>query len=140
VIAELAEYRSKEVFFRKAFVLKSASITEAAVWWKGICYGSKLAKSAVSTLSMPPTSEATERSFSTYSIVHTAKRNRLTQETAGNLSYIAHNLKLLRNAGDSPSKGTEHCWDGECQDQEQQKVTVMESLRNRRKSTTTAAT
>jgi hypothetical protein len=112
VIAELAEYHSKKGFFGKAFVLKSASVTEAAVWWKGVCYGSKLAKVAVSVLSMPPTSAATERSFSTYSIVHTAKRNRLTQKRAGNLSYIAHNLKLLRNAGDSPTNGTEHGRDG----------------------------
>jgi hypothetical protein len=38
VIAELAEYRSKEVFFfGKALVLKSASVNEAAVWWKGVC-------------------------------------------------------------------------------------------------------
>jgi hypothetical protein len=120
VIAELVEYRSKEGFFGKAFVLKSASVTEAAVWWKGVCYSSKLAKVAVSVLSMPPASAATERSLSTYNIVHTTKRNRLTQERAGNLTYIAHNLKLLRNAGDSPSKGTEHGRDGECQDQEQQ--------------------
>jgi hypothetical protein len=76
VIAELAEYRSKEGFLGQAFVLKSVSATEAAVWWKGVCYGSKSAKVAVSILSMPPTSAATERSFSTYSIVHTAKRNR----------------------------------------------------------------
>ena len=36
------------------------------------------------------------------------------------MTYIAHNLKFLRNAGDSPSKGTEHGRNGERQDQEQQ--------------------
>jgi hypothetical protein len=120
VIAAVANIAAKEAFSEKTFVLKSASVNEAAIWWKEDCYGSKLAKVAVSVLSMPPISAATERSFSTYSIVHTAKRNRLTQERASNLTCIAHNLKLLRNVCYSPSKGTEHGRDGECQDEEQQ--------------------
>jgi hypothetical protein len=67
LIAELAEYRNKEGFFRKAFVLKSVSVTEAVVWWKWVCYGSKLAKVAISTLSTAPISAAMERRFSIYS-------------------------------------------------------------------------
>jgi hypothetical protein len=65
MIAELADYRSKEGFFGKAFVLKSASLTDTAVWWKGVCYGSELTNVAVSILSVPPISAATGRSFST---------------------------------------------------------------------------
>jgi hypothetical protein len=53
------------------------------------CYGLKLAKVAVSVLSMPPTSEATERNFSTKNSIHIARqRCRLTQERPGQLTYV----------------------------------------------------
>ena len=35
-----------------------------------------------------------ERTFSNYGNVHTNKRNRLTTERAGRLTYVAHNLQL----------------------------------------------
>jgi hypothetical protein len=40
------------------------------------CQGLKLAEVAVSVLHMPPTSEATERNFSTYGIVYTARQKK----------------------------------------------------------------
>ena len=43
---------------------------------------------------MPASTAATERIFSKYGNVHTNKRNRLTTERAGRLTYVAHNLKL----------------------------------------------
>ena len=55
VVAELAEYRSREGFFGKAFVLKSATVMRL-FGEKRVCYDSKLAKVAVSVLMMPATS------------------------------------------------------------------------------------
>src|SRR5258705_5402187 len=94
VIGELAQYRAKENVFGKAYVIKSATAVDAVTWWKGTCFGLKLGRVATRILTMPPTSAATERSFSTYSIVHTAKRNKLTVERAGKLTYVYHNIKL----------------------------------------------
>jgi len=37
-----------------------------------------------------------ERTFSSYGNIHTAKRNRLTNDRAGKLVYINHNLRLLK--------------------------------------------
>lgn len=96
ILSELAKYRAKEDFFGKSYVLKSVGSVSASTWWKGICIGSKLAKIAITVLSMPATTAATERSFSTYGIVHTARRNRLTTERSGKLAFLAHNLKLLK--------------------------------------------
>lgn len=45
-------------------------------------------------MKLPATSAACERSFSTYSAIHTSKRNRLTNDRAAKIVYIAHNLKL----------------------------------------------
>lgn len=49
---------------------------------------------AVALLSLRPSSAATERTFSKYSFIHTKKRNKLTKERAGKLTYIACNLTL----------------------------------------------
>jgi hypothetical protein len=56
--------------------MKAASVTGATLWWKGMCYGSKLAKVAVSILGTPATSAAMESSFITYRILHMARRNK----------------------------------------------------------------
>jgi hypothetical protein len=56
--------------------MKFANVTGATLWWKGMCYDSKLAKAAVSIFGMPPTPAATESSFITYRILHMARRNK----------------------------------------------------------------
>jgi hypothetical protein len=55
--------------------MKYAYVTGATLWWKEMCYDSKLVKAAVSVLGMPPTSAATGNSFITYRILHMAHRN-----------------------------------------------------------------
>jgi hypothetical protein len=98
VTTELTEYCSKEGFFVDiCFHDLHHYLVERSVLWFKI-----------------------SKSCSTYSIAHTAERNRLTQERAGKLTYIAHNLKLSRNAGDSLTKHTGRRQGGESQEQERQ--------------------
>ncbi|KAF0692783.1 Zinc finger BED domain-containing protein 4, partial [Aphis craccivora] len=100
ILSELAMYRSCEGLWSKKFIWdslkKRSDGTQIGLltWWKGICSSSKLSQIAIAILSCPPTSASTERSFSTYGLIHTAKRNRLTNERAAKLVYIKHNLKL----------------------------------------------
>jgi Protein of unknown function (DUF 659)/hAT family C-terminal dimerisation region len=96
VMADLAEYRSKGGLWANSFVWTAIGekLVSPICWWKGICGRKALSKVAVAILSLPATSAATERSFSTYGIVHTAKRNRLTTKRAGMLVYVKHNLKI----------------------------------------------
>ena len=62
-------------------------------WWKGFCSNQELSKIASKILSLPSTTAAVERSFSTYGNIHTAKRNRLSNDTAKKLVFISQNIK-----------------------------------------------
>lgn len=96
VMMEIAIYKAKEGLFARDFVwdsLKSGKLS-AVTWWKSICSTTKLSRVAVEILSCPPTTAATERSFSTYGNVHTNKRNRLTNERAQKIVYVRQNLNI----------------------------------------------
>lgn len=98
-MSELAKYNSNCGLWSKPFVWDSLKTRtdgtkiSSLTWWKGICNSSKLLTIAIAILECAPTSASTERSFSTYGLVHTVKRNRLTNEQAAKLVYIKHNLK-----------------------------------------------
>lgn len=100
IMSELAEYRTNGGLWSKNFVWDSLKARSDGTklnpltWWKGICTSSKISSIAVAILECSPTSASTERSFSTYGIVHTARRNRLTNDRASKLVYIKHNLKI----------------------------------------------
>lgn len=94
IIKELAEYVAKANFFSNDYIWQNVEEIDPLTWWGGFCSKTKLKKIATGILSLPPSSAATERSFSTYGFIHSAKRNRLTTKRAGMLTYIAHNLKL----------------------------------------------
>lgn len=47
------------------------------LWWKGICRTKELIKIAVAVLQLPPTTAATERSFSTHGWIHNAKKKQV---------------------------------------------------------------
>lgn len=94
VLADLANYRSKRGLWSKSFIWKSCDKVDPLAWWKGMCSSRPLAKVAVMILSLPSTSAACERSFSTYGNIQTAKRNRLTIKRASKLVFIQQNLKL----------------------------------------------
>ena len=94
VLADIANYLAKSGLWSKEFVWKSAQEVSPVVWWKGICASRPLSKAAINMLSLPATSAACERSFSTYGNVRTAKRNCVRNIIAMKLVYIAQNLKL----------------------------------------------
>lgn len=63
-------------------------------FWKLLYNITPLSQIALQILSAPCTSAATERSFSTFSWTHNKRRNRLTTERAGELTYLSHNWKI----------------------------------------------
>jgi len=103
VLCDLANYRTNSGLWARDFVwnclnTKSDSNKMSIItWWNGICSSTNLAIVATAILQCPPTSASTERSFSTYGLVHTAKRNRLTTDRASKLVYVKHNLKLQKS-------------------------------------------
>jgi hypothetical protein len=96
ILVEIAHFREKEGFWGKSYIWKTAGSLTPLTWWKAVCKSSSLRTIAIAILGMPPTSAATERSFSKHALVHSSKRNKLTTERAGKLVYISHNLKLLK--------------------------------------------
>jgi len=67
-------------------------------WWKGFCSNQELSKIASKILNLPSTTAAVERFFSTYGIIHTAKRNKLSNERAAKLVFISQNIKYSTTA------------------------------------------
>lgn len=104
IVEDLANYKAKEGLWAKDFVRESVNINPH-VWWKGICSSSKLSTLAADVLSMPASTAATERTFSAYGFQHRARRNRLTVETAGKLTYVSYNYNLQKKIS---SKRSEH--------------------------------
>jgi len=99
IMIELAQYRSNEGLWSNNFIWSTEiKNLNPFTWWKGICGSSYLNKIAVAILSLPPSSAATERSFSTFSLIHTKKRNRLTNERAAKLLYIHQNRNNLKKS------------------------------------------
>jgi len=100
LISQIAQYRSKEGIFNKEFLWKTLdSKLNPLIWWKGFCSNSaaELAKIAIKILSSPPTSASVERSFSKMGHIQNLKRNRLDNERASKLLFIAHNKNLFKN-------------------------------------------
>lgn len=97
VMVELAMYRSREGVWAKDFVWKAVENegVSALLWWKTFYQYTKLGKVAIRILSVPSTSASVERSFSTFSFIHSKKRHKLNTTRAGKLCYIAHNWKLM---------------------------------------------
>jgi len=94
VMNDLSNYQSKQGYFAKQFIRENSLITEPVKWWKFIDHISPLSKVEVRILTALCTSAATERAFSTFSWIHSKKRNRLTTERAEKLTYLSYNWKL----------------------------------------------
>ncbi|KAF2885431.1 hypothetical protein ILUMI_20711 [Ignelater luminosus] len=102
VLENLADFRSNSGFWEMQFVQDSAINPNISpvTFWKRICTEFPLRFVAETVLTMPATSAATERSFSSYGNIHTKKRNRLSVKRAGMLIYVNHNLKLFSATAD----------------------------------------
>lgn len=85
------------------------------------CAGSRkdLSKAASSILQLPATSASVERSFSAYSCIHSAKRNRLTNDRAGKLVYVSQNLQLFSRCCLSASCSNSQRQEGSGEQQQQ---------------------
>jgi len=70
-----------------------AATMEPIKWW--FSYSAQAPNLAARVLSQPISSSSTERLWSTYGYIHSAKWNKLNVKTADKLVYIHHNLRLL---------------------------------------------
>lgn len=73
VMTDLANYQSHKGIFSKVFLWKNIDKIEPLKWWKLLGQCTSLSTVAVKILTTPATSAATERSFSTFSWIHSKK-------------------------------------------------------------------
>ncbi|KAL8456618.1 hypothetical protein ACS0TY_034738 [Phlomoides rotata] len=66
---------------------------------------------AVRLLGQVSSSSCCERNWSTYSFIHSTKRNQITLEHAENLVYVHNNLHLLSRKAPQYMKGESKMWD-----------------------------
>ena len=80
------------------FLRKNVSAIFPIAWWNGYCSRKELNKVTCKILRLPATSAAMERSFSCYSNVHTAKRNRRSNKRAAKVEFVSQNINLDRKS------------------------------------------
>jgi hAT family C-terminal dimerisation region len=96
VLYELSEYIGKSGGFAKKH-LWSGLNQKPINWWNLLKSRYPLLSSvAIKVLSIPATSAASERNWSTYNFIHSKLRNRMTIDRAEKLVYIYWNIRILR--------------------------------------------
>ena len=75
------------------FLWKNIANISPVFWWNGYCTNQELSKIGGRLLKLPWTTAAVERFFSCYSNIHTAKRNRLTNDRASKLVFVSQNIQ-----------------------------------------------
>jgi len=87
-------------------------ILDPVKWWAN--HGQPipmLQKLALKLLNQPASSSCCERNWSTYSFIHSMKRNKLTPERAEDLVFIHNNLRLLSRKAEEYKSGPAKMWD-----------------------------
>ena len=86
-------YSAKDGFYALPFLWKNIANISPVSWWNRYCTNQELSKIADRLLKLPSTTAAVERSFSCYSNIYTAKRNRLTIDKASKLVFVFQNIQ-----------------------------------------------
>ncbi|CAH1997063.1 unnamed protein product, partial [Acanthoscelides obtectus] len=94
VVANLAQFRTKTGFFSRNPLWDSANGTHPVIWWQGLCTSQPLMPIASRILNRPPSSASSERNWSLHGLIHTGKRNRLSQDKIQKLVSIHSNLVI----------------------------------------------
>lgn len=110
VIQEFAAFTNHGDGFDDGDCIYDMAELEPKVWW--ITYGSaapNLQVLALRLLGQPCSSSCCERNWSTYSFIHSLKRNKLTPARAEDLVFVHSNLRLLSR--NSKNNEAERMWD-----------------------------
>lgn len=111
---QFTAFHMKKGMFALPGVQADADNMDAIDWWG--TYGSEtpeLAVVAEKVLSQPISSSSAERNWSTYSYIHSVKRNRLNSKTADKLVYIHSNIRLISRFSKNYKDGPHSKWDAD---------------------------
>ncbi|KAL4577035.1 hypothetical protein LXL04_013136 [Taraxacum kok-saghyz] len=109
---QFASFHIKKGLYSLPGAQLDAVTMDAIDWWS--TYGAEtpeLAEVARKVLSQPITSSSAERNWSTYSYIHSVKRNRLTCSRADKLVYVHSNARLCSRFSEAYKEGPHKKWD-----------------------------
>nr|KYP38813.1 hypothetical protein KK1_039915 [Cajanus cajan] len=112
VSLEYADFSSKAHNFASFDSIEDRWTLDAKSWW--VMHGSSaplLQKLSLKLLVQPSSSSCCERNWSTYSFIHSLKRNKLNPKRAEDLVYVHTNLRLLSRKSEEYMQGSTRMWD-----------------------------
>ncbi|KAH9296658.1 hypothetical protein KI387_044238 [Taxus chinensis] len=82
------------------------------MWWCAHGHDAKwLRPVAIKILSQVASNSSAERNWSTYSFIHSVKRNKLASKKAEDLVYVHSNLRILSHKSEAYVRGPNKLWD-----------------------------
>uniref|UniRef100_A0A5B7AFB0 BED-type domain-containing protein n=1 Tax=Davidia involucrata TaxID=16924 RepID=A0A5B7AFB0_DAVIN len=112
VTVEYAKFSTKSGDFGKVDSIHDRYIMDPKSWW--VIHGSSapmLQSLALKLLVQPSSSSCCERNWSTYSFVHSVRRNKMTPQCAEDLVFVHSNLRLLSRRTPQYMQGETKMWD-----------------------------
>lgn len=112
VCHEFSDFSSCGGDFASSDSIEDRCNLDAKTWW--VMHGSStplLQRVALKLLVHPSSSSCCERNWSTYSFIHSLKRNKLDPKRAQDLVYVHTNLRLLSRKDEGYGKGETRLWD-----------------------------
>ena len=109
---EFANFSNEREDFADPDAIRDRTKMDAKSWW--IVHGSQapiLQKIALKLLGQPSSSCCCERNWSTYSFIHSLKRNKMTPKRAKDLVFIHSNLRLLSRNSSKYREEETKLWD-----------------------------
>ncbi|XP_074323848.1 uncharacterized protein LOC141660758 [Apium graveolens] len=116
---EYARFSGQMDTFGSSNSIEDRGTMEPKIWW--LIHGvsaPNIQKIALKLLGQPCSSSCCERNWSTYSFIHSIRRNKILQIRVENLVYVHNNLRLLSRKSDAYLTGETKLWDigGDCFD------------------------
>ncbi|KAG5556909.1 hypothetical protein RHGRI_007221 [Rhododendron griersonianum] len=109
---EYAKFSTKEGLFSDVDSIEDRCNMDPHSWW--VIHGASapiLQTLALKILTQPSSSSCCERNWSTYSFIHSLRRNKMTPQRAEDLVYIHSNLRLLSRRSPQYCNGVTKMWD-----------------------------
>ncbi|GMP97241.1 hypothetical protein CsSME_00045573 [Camellia sinensis var. sinensis] len=112
VNTEYAKFSGCLESFGESDSICDRGVMEPVVWW--LAHGSSaptLQSLAVKLLSQPCSSSCCERNWSTYSFIHSMRRNKMTPQRCEDLVFVHSNIRLLSRRSQLYTEGETKLWD-----------------------------
>ncbi|KAF7812630.1 DUF659 domain-containing protein/Dimer_Tnp_hAT domain-containing protein [Senna tora] len=109
---EFANFSDGREGFQDINCINDKSVMDAKTWW--LIHGVNapiLQKIALKLLGQPSSSSCCERNWSTYSFIHSVRRNKMKPKRAEDLVYVHTNLRLLSRKPPQYKTGESSMWD-----------------------------